>query len=488
MGFLFGSKGSDKQTQIQKTELPPEIQAYSNRILKRAEDLSFQPYQAYPGQRVHPLTGDELRGMGLVSQSVGQTPRLIAEAFQPAAAARQSANVSGFIRDAAGFGAQAATPWYQSATAPAIQNAFRDAAQYAVAGARPWQQTESAAPIQAALGEAGTWARRGAQGWTTGAADAANIASLLANSEVLAGRSGLGWNEIDRSQYMNPYAKSVTDIAARELENTYARQSMADRARAVEAGAFGSDREGVLMGESRRALGQNLGDIYLRGGDQAYRAALEAYNADRAARAGAGASLASLAGQRLGAYESEAGRQLATSGTFANQAGQLLSAAQQNAANRLAASDAMSKQAGQYLGAQQQDQAGRIAAANAMLGAGNLQLGQAQAYGTEANRIADLARAYQSANLADAAAMQQIGATQRGVGQSFLDAGSAEWERARRYPYEQVQFAMGALGGTPYSQTTTQQSGTRPGVSSGIGEIASLGLTGFGLGRIFGLF
>lgn len=80
--------------------------------------------------------------------------------------------------------------------------------------------------------------------------------------------------------YMNPYSQNVTDIAAREAQRTYDinRQGIADSA--VKAGAFGGSRQGVVEAEAGRNHAMNMGDIYLKGGEAAFRNAGQLFNAD----------------------------------------------------------------------------------------------------------------------------------------------------------------------------------------------------------------
>jgi hypothetical protein len=56
------------------------------------------------------------------------------------------------------------------------------------------------------------------------------------------------------SQYMNPYQQSVTDEISRQFEQ----QRDIARAKAVQSGAFGGGREGVLMGQLGKAEAQTI--------------------------------------------------------------------------------------------------------------------------------------------------------------------------------------------------------------------------------------
>jgi len=121
---------------------------------------------------------------------------------------------------------------------------------------------------------------------------------------------------------------------------------------------------------------------------------------------------------------------------------------------------------------------------NRALGLSDLQLkGQAQAY-DNAQRMftADQSRMLQGAGLApqigasaqqlglaDAAAIENIGAKERGLEQQSLDTAYQDYLEQREYPFRQTNFAVGVLKGIPYEtqswgsqQSMTPQLGTSP--------------------------
>lgn len=74
-------------------------------------------------------------------------------------------------------------------------------------------------------------------------------------------------------QYMNPYQQAVTDIAKREATRTSDIAGQQQQAQATQAGAFGGYREGIERSERERNLEQQLNDIQMKGGQQAFDAA-----------------------------------------------------------------------------------------------------------------------------------------------------------------------------------------------------------------------
>lgn len=100
--------------------------------------------------------------------------------------------------------------------------------------------------------------------------------------------------------YMNPYSQNVTDIAAREAQRTWDinRQQINDAA--VRAGAFGGSRHGIAEAEGQRNINQQLSDIYLKGGEAAFRNAGQLFNADADRLLKAGSTYGQLAGLSQG--------------------------------------------------------------------------------------------------------------------------------------------------------------------------------------------
>ena len=80
----------------------------------------------------------------------------------------------------------------------------------------------------------------------------------------------------------------------------------------------------------------------------------------------------------------------------------------------------------------------------------------------------------------DAAALEAIGQTQQSRGDANLGLAYSDYLRQQQWPYQQLNFALGALKGVPYSQTSTSNSVSdqilqNPSIlGQGIGALGSL--------------
>jgi len=81
-----------------------------------------------------------------------------------------------------------------------------------------------------------------------------------------------GVEDIDYSQYMNPYTQYVTDIAKREAVRDFEKMRPQMGFQASRQGAFGGARYGVQEAEAERNLGQRLADIQQTGLERAFTA------------------------------------------------------------------------------------------------------------------------------------------------------------------------------------------------------------------------
>lgn len=83
----------------------------------------------------------------------------------------------------------------------------------------------------------------------------------------------------------------------------------------------------------------------------------------------------------------------------------------------------------------------------------------------------------------DANRLLQSGAVQRGQTQTNLDTAYGDYQEQRSWPYQQLNFALGALSGVPYDrQSTSSTSGTQyvQGTNP-LSSLAGLGLAGAGI-------
>ena len=104
--------------------------------------------------------------------------------------------------------------------------------------------------------------------------------------------------------YMDPYQQLVTDIEKRAATRQSGMMGSQIGQQAAKAGGLGGYREAIMQSERERNLGQQLGDIQSRGGQQAFGQAQRAFEADRAARMGVGSQRLQAA-QMLGGLGSQ---------------------------------------------------------------------------------------------------------------------------------------------------------------------------------------
>lgn len=125
----------------------------------------------------------------------------------------------------------------------------------------------------------------------------------------IAGLQGLGAGQQYAQQatspgsmqaYMSPYTQLALEPQMREAARRSAIEGQAQQAQAVQAGAFGGSRQGLIEAERQRNLGQLQSDIYGRGMQTAFEQARQAqqFGADLGLRgAGLGLQAAGTLGQ-----------------------------------------------------------------------------------------------------------------------------------------------------------------------------------------------
>jgi hypothetical protein len=249
--------------------------------------------------------------------------------------------------------------------------------------------------------------------------------------------------------YMSPYQQAVTDIEKREAMRQSDIMGQRQQAQAVQAGAFGGSRQGLVEAERQRNLGMQLGDIQARGLQGGYQTAMQQFNAEQQARL-----QAQLANQQ--AYmQAQQGTEQSRQFGF----GQGMTAAEAQArygteAQRLAE---QSRQFGAGYGMQGVQQ--QLAAAQQLGALGQTQFSQQEA----AMR-----------------AQAQAGAQQQQREQTALDQAYQDFLSQRGQPYQQLSFMSDILRGGPLSQTTYQQYQAPPSLLS---QVGGLGLAAYGLSR-----
>lgn len=232
-------------------------------------------------------------------------------------------------------------------------------------------------------------------------------------------------------QYMSPYQQAVTDVEKREAMRQSNILGQQQQAQAVQQGAFGGARSGIVEAERQRNLGQQMGDIQARGGQAAFQQAAQQFQTDQQR-----ALQAALANQQMGFGTGQANLQA------------LLGVQQLGE---------QSRQFGANLGMQGIQQ--QLAAANMLGNLGQMEFGQQK----------DIINALNAA-----------GAQRQGAEQQKLDLNYQDFMRQQQYPFQQLGFMFDALRGLPlgqYSQSTYQKDPSL--LSQGVG--GALAAKGLGL-------
>ncbi len=305
----------------------------------------------------------------------------------------------------------------------------------------------------------------------TGAAVASDAFGSLApqaraSIRDVAGQGFMGGN-ID--QYMNPYRSQVIDTTMDALDRQRQIQQQQNAASAVQAGAFGGSRQGVVEAETNRAFAdqaaQTMAALNTQGFDTA--ASLQQADADRALQAqlaNQGMDQATtqqalnLSGQfGLANQDAALNAALANQGVDMNvgqlNTGYTQQANMQNAANNLAAQQ--SNQA-TNLTAQQSNQASSLEAALANQMAS---MGSAEFQMNAANQLAGMAGQATNRELGDMDTYLGAADMVQGMNQSKLDLAYQNWMDEQNHELNQANILQGAASGYPAGSTTTKGGG-----------------------------
>jgi hypothetical protein len=270
---------------------------------------------------------------------------------------------------------------------------------------------------------------------------------LLGNYQGATREELLGdpFNLSSAQPYMDIYQSSM-DPAVREIEKqTLQAQNQARATAARGGGGFGSRlgiMEATTAGEGSRAAG----DLRAQAAKEGLGFAAGRFDTDRAARA---ATENTMRNRFTQDQQSRFGAEDVMRGQF-----------MEDRQGRMSVEDTRRAQA-------ESDRAARFGAEDVMYGRYGDQraarFGAQEAMRTgfetdEASRIAQM-NAYQ--NMAplisdlqnqSAAGLISVGEAQRQLDQRALDLAYADYLDQKEYPYEQLNFAMGALSGTPYNK------------------------------------
>jgi hypothetical protein len=245
-------------------------------------------------------------------------------------------------------------------------------------------------------------------------------------------------------QYMSPYAQNVMDVQKREAVRDAQKAQLVGDLGAARQGTYGGARQLLAATERERALGQNLGDIQVRGMQSAYENAQAQFERDRSAGFNVGQQNLQAAQQRQ-----QLGTQTGLQAALANQSSNL-------DAQRLAE---QSRQFGS-----QQGLAGMGQMLEAGRTLGNLGLTQQQA---------DTQRLGLQAASADQYQQQR---------QQQYDMAYADFLRQRDYPMEQLGYYSNLLRGLPIGLNTTNTTYAPP--PSMLAQVGGAGLGAASLAQL----
>ena len=530
--ICYGKGGGGGGSQPQ--DVPKTLQPYVQDVLGKAKGLygSYQPFQAYPGERIVSFSPQEQAAMGgiegLVGRGISATPGLTAAStyYAPAlgllgAGAAQQAGATGLLGQISPtLGAAGQQIGQAGAT---IGTAARDIGQFrrGISGAQ--QTLAGVSPELAAYRArlAGAEQALGATAPTLGqfesqlqqAAQTYGGAQQQLGRAEEAARAGAGRAEIgdlDVARYMDPYQQQVIDIEKRQARQDALEAAQAIGAKAAGMGGFGGSRQAILEAQQASDLGTRLADIQARGSQAAYDRALQTaaqqqqlqYGEDVARlqrQSGLGQALAGLSGAQAGIGQQQAGLGISGYGGLA-QAGR-------DYAGQLAGLGGQYGQIGQQIGSlagqqgQLAGQFGTVAGQVGQLGGQQLGVGQALGqlagqYGTGAGAMGQQAAGLAGLSQAFGGLGQQalgqgyreqgylsgVGEQQRGMEQQRADLAYQQFVEEREFPSTQLQKYSSLIQGFPFqfSQAPQQPSAFQ----TAAGGIATLG----GLGRGLGFF
>tara|TARA_E500000318_G_scaffold96810_2_gene97318 strand:- start:5291 stop:6961 length:1671 start_codon:yes stop_codon:yes gene_type:complete len=270
MGGRSGGSSAPTETKVVNTDLPEYVQPYFERLLKRGEAESNQPYTPYGGERIAYFSPDELASQGMTrGYAQAGTPPEYQLASQRAAmlggpyGSGYQADYLGNTYDAQGYGSG-----YQAGLVGSNYQAGQQREAYDAQSYQPGFQ---------------------AQGLQSGYRAQDNFSTynpFARASQYQAGQVGpaytpLGYEE-NINRFMSPYQQAVTDIQKREA--TRQSEMMGDKTAdaAAMSGGLGGYREAILQAERERNLGQQLDDIQAKGSQAGFQSAQAQLAAERA--------------------------------------------------------------------------------------------------------------------------------------------------------------------------------------------------------------
>jgi hypothetical protein len=401
----------DFKETVEGTEIPSWVAAAGRTLFERSAQLAEGDYPLYAGARTQTytdgskLTDAERQGMGILTSG--------AENYMPYM--NRASNIAGTL--GRGYDAMSSSELmgdpYSGASRADLEGNFKGLSSDELLG-----------NYQGATRE-----------------------ELLGNYQGATREELLGdpFNLSSAQPYMDIYQSSM-DPAVREIEKQTLQAQNQARATAARGGSFGGSRLGIIEGTAAGEGSRAAGDLRAQAAKEGLGFAAGRYDTDRAARA---ATENTMRNRFTQDQQSRFGAEDVMRGQF-----------MEDRQGRMSVEDTRRAQA-------ESDRAARFGAEDVMYGRYGDQraarFGAQEAMRTgfetdEASRIAQM-NAYQ--NMAplisdlqnqSAAGLISVGEAQRQLDQRALDLAYADYLDQKEYPYEQLNFAMGALSGTPYNK------------------------------------
>jgi hypothetical protein len=396
---------------VEGTEIPSWVAAAGRTLFERSAELANSDYPLYTGARTQTYTGGsnltdaERQGMGILTSG--------AENYMPYM--NRASDIAGTL--GRGYDAMSSSELmgdpYSGASRGYLEGNFKGLSSDELLG-----------NYQGATRE-----------------------DLLGNYQGATREELLGdpFNLSSAQPYMDIYQSSM-DPAVREIEKQTLQAQNQARATAARGGSFGGSRLGIIEGTAAGEGSRAAGDLRAQAAKEGLGFAAGRYDTDRAARA---ATENTMRNRFTQDQQSRFGAEDVMRGQF-----------MEDRQGRMSVEDTRRAQA-------ESDRAARFGAEDVMYGRYGDQraarFGAQEAMRTgfetdEASRIAQM-NAYQ--NMAplisdlqnqSAAGLISVGEAQRQLDQRALDLAYADYLDQKEYPYEQLNFAMGALSGTPYNK------------------------------------
>jgi hypothetical protein len=426
---------------VEGTEIPSWVAAAGRTLFERSAELANSDYPLYTGARTQTYTGGsnltdaERQGMGILTSG--------AENYMPYM--NRASDIAGTL--GRGYDAMSSSELmgdpYSGASRGYLEGDFKGLSSDELLG-----------NYQGATRE-----------------------ELLGNYQGATREELLGdpFNLSSAQPYLDIYQSSM-DPAVREIEKQTLQAQNQARATAARGGSFGGSRLGIIEGTAAGEGSRAAGDLRAQAAKEGLGFAAGRFDTDRAARA---ATENTMRNRFTQDQQSRFGAEDVMRGQF-----------MEDRQGRMSVEDTRRAQA-------ESDRAARFGAEDVMYGRYGDQraarFGAQEAMRTgfetdEASRIAQM-NAYQ--NMAplisdlqnqSAAGLISVGEAQRQLDQRALDLAFADYLDQKEYPYEQLNFAMGALSGTPYNKinrgyTMSTKMSENPSVYgqtiSGLGSLAS---------------